>query len=43
MFSNDFYLSLEVLGLGMLGIFFVLSVIYLMIKGLLKFFPPKAE
>jgi Na+-transporting methylmalonyl-CoA/oxaloacetate decarboxylase gamma subunit len=40
---RDFYLSLEVLGLGMAGIFLVLSLIYVMIKGLLKFFPPKSE
>jgi hypothetical protein len=40
---QNFYLSLEVLGLGMAGIFFVLFLIYIMIKGLLKFFPPKSE
>lgn len=40
---KNFYLALEVLGLGMAGIFFVLSLIYIMIKALLKFFPPKAE
>lgn len=41
--NKDFYLAIEVLGLGMIGIFFVLFLIYLMIKLLLRVFPPKAE
>lgn len=41
--NRDFYLAIEVLGLGMAGIFFVLVLIYLMIKLLLRVFPPKAE
>jgi hypothetical protein len=41
--NRNFYLAIEVLGLGMAGIFFVLVLIYLMIKLLLRVFPPKAE
>ncbi len=35
--------SLEVMGLGMAGIFIVMILLYLSIKLLLKAFPPKAE
>jgi hypothetical protein len=41
--NKNFFLAVEVLGLGMAGIFFVLILIYLMIKLLLRVFPPKAE
>lgn len=38
---SDFYLSLEIMGFGMTGIFVVLSLLFISVKALIKFFPEK--
>lgn len=38
---ENFYVSLEIMGFGMIGIFAVLGMIYLSVLMLIKFFPDK--
>ncbi len=42
MFTENFYMSLEIMGIGMLGIFFFMVIFWAVIVLLHKFFPGDA-